>query len=145
MNHQLLRIDPASLSRALVGFDTMFDQLERRFASQNNNNYPPHNVIKTGDHTYAIEVAVSGFDKSEVIVEVDQDQLVIRGQRAREDEDEHEYLYRGLATRDFVKILTLAEHMQVGEAVIKNGILTVEIERVIPESLKPRQITIVEK
>jgi molecular chaperone IbpA len=143
MNQQLMRIDPAALSRALIGFDTMFDQLERRFSTQVNNNYPPHNVIKIGDSDYEIQVAVSGFEKDEITVEVDQDQLVIRGERKKEDDIDVEYLHRGLATRDFVKSLTLAEHMEVGEAKIKNGILTVQIKRIIPESLKPRQIRVI--
>jgi molecular chaperone IbpA len=139
---QLVRIDPAAL-RALVGFDTMFDQLERRFAGDKpQTNYPPHNVIKTGDHSYEIQIAVSGFEKSEIKVEVDQDQLVITGERAKEDDEGIEYLYRGLATRNFVKSLTLAEYMEVRDATIKNGILTVLIERVIPEALKPRLINI---
>ena len=143
MNQQLMRIDPAALSRALIGFDTMFDQLERRFSTQVNNNYPPHTVIKIGDSDYEIQVAVSGFEKDEITVEVDQDQLVIRGERKKEDDIDVEYLHRGLATRDFVKSLTLAEHMEVGEAKIKNGILTVQIKRIIPESLKPRQIRVI--
>jgi molecular chaperone IbpA len=139
---QLVRIDPAAL-RALVGFDTMFDQLERRFAGDKAHaNYPPHNVIKTGDHSYEIQIAVSGFDKSEIRVEVDQDQLVITGERSKEDDEGIEYLYRGLATRNFVKSLTLAEYMEVRDATIKNGILTVQIERVIPDALKPRLINI---
>lgn len=139
--NQLVRLDPLAL-RALVGFDQMFDQIERRFAGQVNNNYPPHNVIKTGDNSYEIQIAVSGFDKSEIKVEVDQDQLVISGERLKDDDDEHEYLYRGLATRNFVKSLTLAEYMEVKDASIKNGILTVSIERVVPEALKPRLVSI---
>lgn len=141
--NQLVRLDPNTLSRALIGFDTMFDQIERRFASQPNNNYPPHNVIKTGENTYEIQVAVSGFDKSEVSVELDQDQLIIRGERTREDDANYEYLHRGLATRDFVKSLTLAEYIEVKSSSLKNGILTVYLERVIPESLKPRKIEII--
>jgi molecular chaperone IbpA len=140
--NQLVRLDPAALSRALIGFDQVFDQLERKFAGQLNNNYPPYNIIKTGDHSYEIQVAISGFDKSEITVEVDQDQLVITGHRSKDDDTDWEYLHRGLATRDFVKSLTLAEYMEVGEAVIKNGILTVHLKRIIPDSLKPRQIRI---
>jgi molecular chaperone IbpA len=145
MNHpppQLVRIDPAAL-RALVGFDTMFEQLERKFAGDKpHTNYPPHNVIKIGEHSYEIQIAVSGFDKSEIKVEVDQDQLIITGERAKEEDNGIEYLYRGLATRNFVKSLTLAEYMEVKDANIKNGILTVLIERIIPEALKPRRIAI---
>jgi len=138
--NQLVRLDPAALSRALIGFDTMFDQLERRF--QVNNNYPPHNIVKTGDNNYEIQVAVSGFDKEEIVVEVDQDQLIIRGERVTEEDTDWEYLHRGLATRDFSKTFTLAEYMNVGEANIKNGILSIQIQRLIPETLKPRQIKI---
>ncbi len=137
-----MRFDTNALNRALVGFDRLFDDFETRFANQINNNYPPYNVIRTGDNNYEIQVAVSGFDKEEISVEVDQDQLVIKGERQREDDAKHEYLYRGLATRDFKRSWTLADHMEVDNASIKNGILTVYLKRVIPETLKPRQVKI---
>ena len=101
MNQQLVRFDPQLLNRALIGFDHMFDLLERRYVNQTNNNYPPFNVIKCSENDYEIQVAVSGFNKEEITVEVDQDQLIIRGQRDREDDAHYEYLHRGLATRDF--------------------------------------------
>ena len=142
MNQQLVRLDPSSLSRALIGFDSLFDALERRSLGQTNGNYPPYNVVKRSDNSYEIQVAVSGFDKSEIAVEGDQDQWIIKGERQRDDDEGVEYIHRGLATRDFVKSLTLAEYMEVGEAVIKNGILTIHIERVIPDALKPRLIKI---
>jgi len=140
--NQITRLDPAALNRALIGFDRIFNDFEHRFSTQLNGNYPPHNVIKTGDTTYEIQVAVSGFDKSEVEVSVDQDQLIIRGERLKDDDAQHEYLYRGLATRNFVKTLQLAEYIEVTGANIKNGILSVYLEKIIPESLKPRQILI---
>lgn len=140
--NQIARFDPAALNRALIGFDRIFNDIEHRFANQLNGNYPPHNVIRTGENNYEIQVAVSGFDKSEVSVSVDQDQLIIRGERTKDEDSQHEYLYRGLATRNFVKTLQLAEYIEVTGANIKNGILSVYLEKIIPESLKPRQITI---
>ena len=76
--NQLSRLD--ALNRALIGFDTMFDTMERRFANQVSNNYPPHNIIKTGENTYVIEVAVTGFEKNEISVTVENNVLIIRGE-----------------------------------------------------------------
>jgi molecular chaperone IbpA len=139
---QIARFDTTALNRAIVGFDRFFDDFEARFATQVTQNYPPYNVIKTGENNYEIQVAVSGFDKEEISVEVDQDQLIVKGQRAREDDLAHEYLHRGLATRDFTRSWTLADHMVVETGTIKNGILTIYLKRIVPEALLPRKIKI---
>jgi molecular chaperone IbpA len=136
--NQLVRFDTNQLNRALLGFDTLFNDFEHRFSNQINNNYPPYNILKHDDDTYEIEVAVTGFDKDEVVVEIDQNNLVVRGQRKEVELNEPTYLHRSLATRDFTRSWTLAEHMEVGEGRIKNGVLTIELKRVVPESLKPR-------
>jgi len=139
---QLRTIDTAALaqlSKALVGFDRYFTAPHHQ-----NGNYPPHNIVKYSDDTYAIEVAVAGFTKEEVTVEVDQDQLTIRGVKDRPNENtgQIEYLHRGLAARDFEQIFTLAEYMIVRGAKVENGMLQIDIQRVVPDALKPRQITI---
>ncbi len=139
---QLTRFDTQALNRALLGFDRFFEDFEARFANQINNNYPPYNIIKTGENTYRIEIAVSGFEKDEVSVEVDQDQLVVKGQRSKADDVGTEYIHRGLAARDFTRTWTLAEHMEVETGSIKNGVLTINLKRIIPESLLPRKIKI---
>lgn len=139
---QLVRFDTAALNRALVGWDQLFNDFEHRFANQLQNNYPPYNVVKTGENSYEIQLAVSGFDKDEITVEVNQDQLVIKGERKREDDSSYEYLHRGLATRDFTRSWALADHMLVDSGNIKNGVLTVYLKRIIPEALKPRQVKI---
>jgi molecular chaperone IbpA len=136
--NQLVRFDTSALNRALVGFDNLFNDVERRFANQINSSYPPYNVLKHDENTYEIEVAVTGFLPEEITVEIDQNQLVVKGERNRSETDEANYLHRGLATRDFTRTWTLAEHMEVGEGRIKNGVLTIELKRVVPESLKPR-------
>jgi molecular chaperone IbpA len=142
MTNQLVRFDTSALNRALLGFDDLFNNFEQRFANQINNNYPPYNVIKHDENSYEIQVAITGFNKDEVTVEIDQNQLIVKGQHKDDDEDSSTYLHRGLAARNFTRSWTLAEHMEVGEGRIKNGVLTIELRRVIPEALKPRVLKI---
>jgi molecular chaperone IbpA len=141
---QLTRFDAAALNRALIGFDQLFDTFESRFANQLSNNYPPYNIEKVSENLYDIVIAVAGFEKSEVTVEVEGDQLLIRGEKAVSADPQPEYLHRGLAFRDFERRFTLADHMEVVKAEIKNGVLLVQIERRIPEALKARKIDIEE-
>jgi molecular chaperone IbpA len=141
---QLQRFDTAALNRALVGFDRIFDDMERRFANQISSNYPPFNIAKVGENIYDIAIAVTGFEKDEIAVTVEANELLVKGERKMSDQPEPEYLHRGLALRDFERTFTLAEHMKVRKAEIKNGILLIQIEREIPEELKPRVIDIVE-
>jgi molecular chaperone IbpA len=129
--------DLANLSKALVGFDRYFTAPHHQ-----NGNYPPHNIVKYSEDTYAIEVAVAGFTKEEITVEIDQDQLTIRGVKTRTTDNEVEYLHRGLAARDFEQTFTLAEYMEVRGAKVENGMLHIDIKRLVPEALKPRQIEI---
>jgi molecular chaperone IbpA len=140
--NQLVRFDTNALNKALLGFDSLFDNFEQRFANQINNNYPPYNIVKKDDNNYELEIAVTGFAPEEVSVEIDQNQLVVKGERKREDDTETQYIHRGLATRDFTRTWTLAEHMEVNTGSIKNGVLRVAIQRVVPEALKPRQLKI---
>jgi molecular chaperone IbpA len=142
MNNQLARID--ALSRALVGFDTMFDQMERRFASSVSNNYPPHNIIKLDENEYAIQLAVTGFDKTEISVTIESNVLIVKGESMTTEYEPEQYLHRSLATRDFVKEFPLAEHIEVVGAETKNGMLTIKLIRNIPESAKPKVIDIVD-
>jgi len=138
---QLRTIDAAalaSLNKALVGFDRIFND---RFFN-NTSNYPPHNIVKYSENQYGIEVAVAGFAKEEITVEVDQDQLTIRGTNMITEDRHVEYLHRGLAARDFEQTYTLAEYMNVTCAEVKDGLLRISIERIIPEALKPRHIEI---
>ena len=144
---QVVRFDTNALNRALIGFDQLFDTFETRFAHQISNNYPPYNIEKKGENLYNIVVAVAGFSKDEVAVEVEGDQLTIRGEKALTAEvadSQIEYLHRGLAFRDFERRFTLAEHMEIKSAEIKDGLLSIEIERLIPESMLPRKIEVKE-
>ena len=142
--NQLARFDTSALNqlnRALIGFDRIFNDFENRF-QHSTTNYPPYNVIKNDENSFEIEVAVAGFDREDITIEVDQDQLRIKGQHSKVDGDSREYLHRGLATRDFERTFTLAEHIIVGDAEMTNGILRVKLTRQVPEALKPRLIAI---
>jgi molecular chaperone IbpA len=140
---QLRTIDTqalAQLNKALVGFDRIFN--DRFFNAHANGNYPPYNIVKYTENEYGIEVAVAGFTKEEITVEVDQDQLMISGTKSIDVDETKEYLHRGLAARDFEQTFTLAEYMEVKGAEVKDGMLKIQIERIIPEALKPRLIEI---
>jgi molecular chaperone IbpA len=140
--NQLVRFDTNALNRALIGFDDLFNNFESRFANQINNTYPPYNILKHDDDTYEIEIAVTGFEKDEITVEIDQKNLVVKGSRKEVDITEPTYLHRSLATRDFTRSWQLGEHIEVDEGRIKNGVLTIGLKRVVPESLKPRVLKI---
>lgn len=142
MNNQLSRID--ALSRALIGFDQMFDQMERRYANSVNSNYPPHNILRLEENEYAIQIAVTGFEKNEISVTVENNVLVVKGESQTTEYAPEQYLHRGLATRDFCKEFPLAEHIEVVGAETKNGMLIVKLVRNIPESAKPKIIDIVD-
>jgi molecular chaperone IbpA len=137
---QLRTIDAAALaglSRALVGFDRYFSAPHHQ-----NGNYPPHNIVKYDETHYGIEIAVAGFSREEITVEVDQDQLTVKGRKLNQPDSRFEYLHRGLAARDFEQTFTLAEYMEVYAAEVKDGMLVIEIHRIVPEALKPRQIEV---
>jgi molecular chaperone IbpA len=141
----LRSFDIPALHKFGIGFDNMFDELMRVSANQPNSNYPPHNVIKTGDETVTIEVAVAGFAEGEIDIALDKRQLTITGARARAEDKEdeiYEYLHRGISMRDFKHTFTLAEHVKVMSAAIKDGVLSVYLEREVPEEAKPKSIAI---
>lgn len=138
----LRSFDIPAIHKFGIGFDNLFDDLMRVTQHQASTNYPPHNVIKTGDDTVTIEVAVAGFAEGEIDISLDKRQLVISGAKATEQDQAHEYLHRGISQRDFKQTFPLSEHVEVNGASISNGILTVYLERKVPESAKPKNIAI---
>lgn len=140
---QLRTIDAQALahaSRLLVGFDQIFN--DQFFQGNKHDNYPPHNIVKYSDTSYGIEIAVAGFVKEWITVVVDQGQLTVIGIKSVAANDSKEYLHRGLAARDFRQTYALAEFMEVKGAEVKDGMLRIELERIVPEALKPRYIEI---
>lgn len=136
---QLKTIDTnalANLTRVLVGVDRLLGNTRYTVSS----NYPPHNIVKYNDYQYSIDVAVAGFSKDEITVDIDHNVITVRGEHTTTDNAE--YLYKGLAARDFVVEFPLMEHMIVQDATVKDGMLKISIEYVVPEALKPRRIEI---
>ena len=133
-------LDIPNIQRFAVGFDRMFDELSRTAGTLNATNYPPYNIIKESETIYKIEVAVAGFEESELDVETVDNELIIKGNKAIEANGE--YLHQGIAGRDFVRTFALFENVEVKGADVKNGILTVTLEHIIPESAKPKKIAI---
>ncbi len=125
-----------------VGFDQVFDQLGR-YVTDNvtSTGFPPYNIRKDGENHFVIEMALAGFNKKDIEVEVEDGTLSIRS--VKEDTSEaNSEIYRGIAYRKFVRKFTLAEAVVVNGAALENGMLTIDLERVIPEEKKPRTITV---
>jgi molecular chaperone IbpA len=137
-------LDLPSLHRHAIGFDRMFDELNRTFAnSRGDGNYPPHNVIQIDDTHYVVEVAVAGFAKDEIDVELKENVLTVRGEQAKEeDAAEIKYLHKGISARNFTRTFNLAENVQVRAATVNNGILAVALELIVPEEKKAKKIAI---
>lgn len=135
-------LDIPDIRRFAVGFDHMFNELHRTAGTLNATNYPPYNIVRHSETMYTIEVAVAGFEETELDVEIIDNELVIKGERNTEETAEVEYIHRGLAARNFVRSFALAENVEVKGANVKNGILTVTLEHIIPEMTKPQKIQI---
>jgi molecular chaperone IbpA len=127
------------MQRATVGFDRMMDHLQRT-VSHNVSTYPPHDIVKHSDNQYTIEVAVAGFKESELEVTVEENILTIKG--VKSTNTDREYVYKGISSKSFSKVIPLAEHVVVKSAAYQDGLLIVTVEIEIPEQLKPRKIEI---
>ena len=125
-----------------MGFDDFFHTFETRHANQLNTNYPPYNVIKFGENDYIVEMAVAGFKRDEITVELENDVLSIRGVKQDQKTDTPQYIYHGLGARGFQRQFTLHADLIVKDAHLEDGILKVLIIHVVPENKKPKQIKI---
>ena len=131
-----------------VGFDNVFDHFERMMDDHNFNemvryNYPPYNIVKTGDYTYDIELALAGFSKKDIDITMEDGMLNIKSVvEATKDKDEDGVIHKGIAKRYFSKSFTIADDVEVKGAELKDGLLKVSLERIVPESKKPRTISI---
>lgn len=126
--------------RSTVGFDRLFDLLENGTNWQGAENYPPFDLEKTGDDSYRITLAVAGFRQEEIDIVQQQNLLVVSGRK--QDEGDGNYIHRGIAARAFERRFGLADHVQVRGAELREGMLSIELVREIPEAMKPRKIAI---
>ena len=134
-----LNLDP--FWRTTVGFDRLFDMMDESLRFEPQDNYPPCNIVRTGEDNYRISLAVAGFKPEQVNVTVHQNTLTISG-RVLEKQDQAEYVYRGIAARPFERRFSLADFVEVKQASFEDGLLQIELERKVPESMKPRKIEI---
>ena len=125
---------------AFLGFDHLFDELEK-ITNHANDTYPPHNVIKSDDMKYDIELAVAGFSKDDITIELKEHVLCIKGDREKRRKD-NAYVHKGISGRKFSKSFRLSEYAEVSGADLTDGILTVSIEVVLPEEKRPQSIKI---
>jgi molecular chaperone IbpA len=139
---KLTALDLTPFYRHTVGVDRLFDRIMDQLdhASQVGN-YPPHDVVKTGEETYEIRLAVAGFSQGEIDVTFHRGELTVTGEKKTE-QPMVEYLHKGISARKFSRSFMLADHVEVKSAVVQDGILTVQLELLVPESAKPKSIAI---
>ena len=130
-----------------IGFDDVFDHFERMFEGDvftaPTVNYPPYNIVRTGDNTYDIEVALAGFGKKDINVEYAENTLTIKSVKSDEDKESTDgVIHKGISKRQFTKAFTIADDVEIKGAELKDGLLRVSMERIIPENKKPKTIDI---
>ena len=137
-----------SLSPFSIGFDDMFDQFENMLGNGSlsmQSNYPPYNIRKTGKDKYSIEVALAGFNKKDVEVEFEDNLLTVRTKQVNKSEDKNKYgeiIHKGISQRQFARSFTIADDVKVDKAELKDGLLTIACERIMPEYNKKKLIEI---
>jgi molecular chaperone IbpA len=143
---RLTTLDLSPFYRNSIGIDRLFDRMIHQIdtaAASSTNNYPPYNILKTGENTYEIQVAVAGFTQGEVSVNINEGQLIITGEKLSTDLPQgHVYEHQGISARRFIRTFTMADYVEVLSAESSNGILTVRLERRVPEAMRPKTIAI---
>jgi molecular chaperone IbpA len=133
-----LNLDP--FWRTSIGFDRLFDLVDQSLRVEPEDQYPPCNIVRTGENSYRISLAVAGFKPEQVNVTIDQNVLIVSGRAGQTQEGE--YLYRGIAARPFERRFSLAEYVEVKSASLDDGLLQIDLARELPEAMKPRRIEI---
>ena len=133
--------DFTPLYRSAIGFDRLAQLVDAALRSEGQPNYPPYNIELVAEDKYRITMAVAGFSRSELEIEVENDNLKVTGRKSRDD-SQKTFLHRGIAARDFEHRFQLADHVKVVSAGLENGLLNIDLMREVPEAMKPRKITI---
>ena len=140
----LRSLDIPQIAKFGIGFDNMFDELLRVNAQQSNSNYPPYNVVQLHEDEYMISVAVAGFGYDNLSVTKDNNFLIIEGKEYQTDSEQivPHYLHKGISNRDFRREFKLADHVEIENAHLELGILSIHLKREVPEEQKPKTIAI---
>ena len=138
---RLTTLDLPHLHRATVGFDRMFEEMTRGFENTKSQGYPPYNVIQENDDEYTISLAIAGFSMADLDITLEKNVLTIEGTSPDVPEGKN-YLHKGIGNRNFRRQFTLAEHIEVEDAELENGMLHINLVRNVPEAQKPKKINI---
>ena len=140
----LRSFDIPAIHKFGIGFDNMFDELLRVNAQQSNNNYPPYNIVQINDDEFMISLAVAGFGHDNLTVTKDKKFLIIEGKEYQPDSEKivPNYLHKGISNRDFRREFQLADHVEISNAHLELGILSIHLKREVPEDAKPKTIAI---
>lgn len=144
---RITSLDLNPFYRNSIGFNQLFDRITSNIDTASQQSYPPYNIIRTSDEHYLIEIAAAGFLKPDVEITMENGTLTVTGKQIKkvDGEDEAngiEYLHRGLSGRNFTRTFNLAEYVEVKSADMNNGILSIHLEKKIPEAMKPKTIEI---
>ncbi len=136
------RFDFTPYRRSTVGFDRLFDLLEKNARTQQSENYPPFNIERLGDDEYRITIAVAGFKDDEIDITAQQNLLLVSGNKNTEENEEKHFLHMGIANRNFERRFELADFVRVDNATLADGLLIIDLVREIPDAMKPQKISI---
>ena len=135
-----------SLRPFSVGFDSIFDEFDRMLESSEryNSNYPPYNIHRDGENNYKIEVALAGYSKEDIELELKENTLTVRNKQKEKviNGDNNGVIHKGISTRQFERSFTISEDIKIKNAELKNGLLNIDLERIVPEEKKARLISI---
>ena len=138
---RLTTLDLPTFRRATIGFDRMFDEMERTFANSASQGYPPYNIVQENEDEYVISLAVAGFSMEDLDITHEKNILRIEGTSPKGEESKN-YLHKGIGGRNFRREFALADHVEVEGATLEFGMLNIKLKRIVPEELQPKKIAI---
>jgi molecular chaperone IbpA len=132
-------------NRLGVGFDRLFNELDRlmQVSTPNNGGYPPFNLEKVNDTHYRITIAVAGFTEKDIEITQEENSLIVSGQKT--EEDTANYIHRGIATRNFKREFVLGDRVEIKTASLKDGMLVIDLEEIVPDEAKPKRIPLIKE
>lgn len=143
MSNLLTRFDYTPFQRSTIGFDRIFNDLDRVLSNTVTNTYPPYNIEKLNENEFVISLAVAGFSMNDLEITHENNELTVTG--TSPEAKETTYLHKGIATRGFSRVFTVADHVEVVNAELENGLLNIYLKREVPEELQPKKIAITYK
>jgi molecular chaperone IbpA len=136
----LTSYDFSPLNRTAIGIDRLMSHMVRNFENTQQDNYPPYNIVEDSENEFTLEIAVAGFKKGDISITSQDGQLTVTGEK--QEEDNRKYTWNKIATRKFNRTFTLGEYVEVTGASQEDGILSIKLERIVPEAMKPKAIAI---